>query len=259
MSDILNTIGRTVFQLGFQISPIILTGNSQITSLIPGGMLPIVALTEAPSFLTGLLSGNFAPSLDSFFAHFDPLPGANIVKFTYGMYPFANQAVAANAVISEVLNFSYRMQCPVQGAGGYTAKLATFLALKAVLNLHSTTGGTYILVSPAFVETNCLLGNITDISEGASKQTQTAWRFDFIKPLITLEQAGGVLGSLMSKITSGLPTAGALSGPSTIAGNALSGAAAAVTSGAANLLGTSLPGFPSAAVLPVVQSALPSL
>jgi len=52
----MSTALRTVFRLGYEISPVILTNG--IAKLIPGGMLPIVALTEATGLIAGLLQGN---------------------------------------------------------------------------------------------------------------------------------------------------------------------------------------------------------
>ena len=46
---------REMYKLGFEISPVILCGG--IAQAIPGGMLPIVALTQSASFVTGLLGG----------------------------------------------------------------------------------------------------------------------------------------------------------------------------------------------------------
>jgi hypothetical protein len=71
-----STAGMTLFQLGYQISPIIFSGG--IASLIPGGLLPVVAITQSASFVAGLLSGSTSglSSLDDFFAHYKPLPGS---------------------------------------------------------------------------------------------------------------------------------------------------------------------------------------
>ena len=43
---------REMYKLGFEISPVILCDG--IAQAIPGGMLPIVALTQSASFVTGL-------------------------------------------------------------------------------------------------------------------------------------------------------------------------------------------------------------
>src|SRR5579862_4171588 len=116
--------GLSVFKLSFEISPIILTGG--VAGFIPGGMLPIVAITEALNFADGLLSGgDELSSLDDFFAHFVPLPGATMLEQRIGEYPFANQAVAANATIALPTTISVRMVCPAREDSGYATKLAT--------------------------------------------------------------------------------------------------------------------------------------
>ncbi len=198
--------GRTLFQIGYEVSPIILTGG--IAALIPGQMLPIVAITEAPSFVLGLLQGNASINPDDYFARFKPLAGSTLVNNQIGQYPFANQTVAANAIVAQPRNVSMAMICPVRNAGGYVAKLATMSALQKALELHNSQGGTYTVVTPAQIFTGCILTMLTDATGGDSKQTQVEWRFDFVKPLIALDTAQSVANSLMSKLSAQLPIDG---------------------------------------------------
>ncbi|KWN80875.1 hypothetical protein WM24_23870 [Burkholderia ubonensis] len=188
-------------------------------------MLPIVALTQAADFSLGLLSGGPNLSLDDFLFHWKPLPGTTLVNQQVGSYPFANQSVAANATIQQPLNISMLAVCPVNTTGGYTGKLATMTALKIALDTHNASGGTYTIATPSYTFTNCILTNVRDVSGGESKQVQTAWQFDFVKPLITINSATQIFNSLMNKISSGLPISGqpAWSGAaSTIGGNTIS-------------------------------------
>lgn len=233
-------IGRSIFRLGFEISPIILTGG--IASLIPGGMLPIVAVTEAASLLSQVLRGDISLSLDKFFAHYVPMPGTTLANNVVGNYPFANQVVAANAVIKQPKNVSLRMHCPVKRAGGYTVKALTMMALTETLDAHVARGGTFIVATPSQIFTNCLLLQLRDISGGESKQAQSTWQWDFQQPLLALSQAEQVQNTLMQKISSGVPTGAtpSWSGALTSVGSTLSGAAASVVDSAKNLFGTSV-------------------
>lgn len=227
MSGILNSVGRTIFKLAYQISPIILTDGiaGANGAGVPGGMLPIVALTEAANFISGLLHGSVGLDLDQFFAQFTPMAGSTLIDNSIGHFPFANQTVAANAVITNPLRVSLRMDCPVQKAGGYTVKLATFTALRAALTKHISLGGTFIVITPSKLYLNCLLVSLKDVTNGSGKQPQVTWQWDFEQPLITLDQAAGAQNAQMSKITNGTPTDGSLSGSTQTAGNQLSGAA----------------------------------
>jgi len=242
------SLGKDVFKLAFQLSPIILTDG--IAAEIPGGMLPIIAITEALNFVEGLLSGGNPLDLDSFFANFQPLPGATLVDQQVGTYPFANQAVAANAVIAQPLTISMLMICPVKAPLGYLAKLATFTALQAALVKHNASGGTYTIATPSFIYTNCLMTGMRDASNAPTAQAQIAWQLDFTKPLLTLDQAAAAENALISKITGGTAVNGdpAWSGleqsvgvPSSLAGPsvvpAASGVAGAGVAGVQGLLG----------------------
>lgn len=225
--SLFSSLGRTVYQLGFQISPIIFTGG--IADQF-GGYLPIVALTEAANFLTGILSGSDVFDLDRFFAHFTPISGGKLASFSIGQYPFANQSVAANAIIFEPLQLSLRMSIPVNKSGGHTAKLVTMMALKAAIAQHAQKGGTYTIATPAFLYTNCLLTGLTDVSSGDSPIPQNTYQWDFTQPLITLQAAQAAQNTLMGKIGGGLPTSGTLNSvassagvPSTITGTVAKG------------------------------------
>lgn len=201
----------TPFQLAFEISPIILTGG--IAQNMDGGMLPIVALTQGISFTTGLLEGVTNLDLSDFFCHFVPMPGGTIEENQIGMYPFANQAVAANAIIVQPLRISLRMICPARPDLPYSAKLATFSALKASIDQHTNQGGTYTIATPSAIYVNCLLTTLKDISTGQTKQVQDAWQWDFIQPLVSLQQLQAAQNAWMSKVTNGLPAGDTWSGP----------------------------------------------
>jgi hypothetical protein len=241
--------GRTAWGLAFQCTPILLTRG--ITTNIPGGILPIIALTDAASLVTGLLSGGAAGNLkpDDFFAQYMPVPGATLLNQQVATYPMANQAIAANAVIAQPLSISMMMTCSarpgslVAGAlgavagslipgvpggvgggvlagagavGGYAGKLAILTALQATLSQHNNQGGTYSIVTPSFVYTDCILTSMRDVSGGGTNQKQFMWQLDFIQPLVSIAAAQSALNSLMQKLQSGLP----LSGPSQVLGAA---------------------------------------
>lgn len=207
--------GLDAFKISFELSPIILTGG--IATFI-GGALPIIAITEALSFTDGLLSGGDDLDLDDFFAHFVPVQGSSLIDQAIGKYPFANQAIAANAVIRQPLNISMRMICPARGPSGYALKLATIMALQSTLALHNGQGGTYTVATPAYFYTNCVMLGMRDTSASDSRQAQNTYQMDFEQPLLTLQDAQAAQNNLISTITGGLPS-GAVpnwSGPSNL-------------------------------------------
>lgn len=232
------TPGAVSFQLSFQISPIILTGG--VAGNIAGGQLPIISLTQGNIYTT-LLSGGTDLSLDDFFAQFMPLPGATLADNQVAVYPFANQQTAANAIVTQPLRVSMAMICPVRPPGGYAEKLAVLSSLQATLAQHDISGGTYTVVTPSFVYTNCIRTRWEDISNGESKQPQVMWRFDFEQPLITLQQAAGAQNNLMGKISSGTQINGTpnWSGAAPTVGNPGSGVAPSVVPATTPLTGSS--------------------
>jgi len=195
---------RTAFQLAFELSPIILTYG--VADKIPGQMLPILALTEAGNLPLGLLGGSGPLDLDNYFAHYVPLPGSTLIDQEIANYPFANQAVAANSVVTKPLNISFQMIAPAKGPLGYLSKLPIIMMLQKTLEVHNSTGGTYMILTPSFIYTNCLMTTMRDTSQGATHQVQNTWQLDFVKPLITVNDAigpSGALNGLMRKLTAG--------------------------------------------------------
>jgi hypothetical protein len=180
------SVGSVAFTLAFQLSPIILCNG--IATSIPGGVLPIIAITEAVNFPLGLLSGSVSADLDSYFAYFQPLPGSTLGDNQIGSYPFANQAVAGNAIIQQPLTVSMLMVCPTQS--NYLASLGIMMALQATLQQHDQTGGTYTVITPKMFYPNMIRTRMVDVSTASSKQAQNTYQIDFVQPLLTLEAAG---------------------------------------------------------------------
>lgn len=247
--------GKAIWQLAFQNSPIILYNG--LAKNFPGHMLPLMALTEAINFPAGLLSGGDQLSLDNSFANFEPI-GGTLLKQRFGRYPFANQGVAANAVIQDPLEVSIRMTSFAKGELGYFLKFAIMEALQLALYNHNTSEGTYIVMTPSHVYANCLMKDLREASTGITKQPQNAWIFDFEQPLLTLNDLESAQSSLLSKISNSLQITGQNPAWSSIssAGSTSTGLATpalspvATNSAAAGVITHSslpdLPGFPNA-------------
>jgi hypothetical protein len=198
--------GLAQFKLNYQLCPIIFT--SGISILIPGGMLPIISITQSLNFNEGLLSGSEDLDLDDYFANFVPVPGSTLINQQIGHYPFANQAVAANAVIAQPKTISMRMICPARGPSGWATKLASMTALQSAFANHNAQGGTYTVATPSWTYVNCVMTRMTDTSTDRSAQAQNTYQIDFEQPLLTLEDALQAESSLMAQISGGLPIAG---------------------------------------------------
>jgi hypothetical protein len=204
-------------QLTFQISPITLTGG--IASTITGGLLPLIALTNPNAFSQNLLTGNSDFQLEDAFGIFSPVAGGTLVEQQPAEYPFANLSVAANAIIRNPIIVSLIMITPMKQQSAWSVKLQTMQALKATLDAHNNAGGTYTVYTPAYTYTNMLMVNLTDVSGPGSPIPQNAWKWDFTRPLVSLEDASGALSNLMNQINSGVPSSGDTTSVPTAAGN----------------------------------------
>jgi hypothetical protein len=196
-------------QLSYQVSPIILAGG--VAGNIPAGMLPMLSLFNVTT-ASGLGLPYNMNDLDDSFGTFYIMPGGTLVRQSIATYPFANQSVAANAVIREPLTLSVIMDAPMRTPNAWRIKQQQFTQLKQTLDTHNNKGGTYIIFTPAYIYTNMIMVSLTDVSRGNNMIPQNAWRFDFERPLVALTELAGAQSQQMQKITNGTPSTGAPSG-----------------------------------------------
>ncbi len=216
--SVVSTIFRDTWDMAFQITPIFFADG--IASQVPGGLLPIAAFTAPGVLYSFLTTGNY--SLDAF-PKFVTIPGSTIVNFTVGNYPFANQQVAANAMIQQPRSVSLKLIAPVNQPGGYAIKLAFWEVLSEVVTAHNNQGGSFLVLTPAKVYTGMLLTAITDIT-GEGNQPQIEWQFDFIQPIISVQSAIAAMSNLTQKLTNGAKvTPSDLTGSASAVGSSIPG------------------------------------
>jgi hypothetical protein len=199
---------NTQIQLSFQVCPIILTGGT--AAQIPGGMIPLISLFYPGGSGLGLPFD--IGDLDDAFGAFNVLPGGTLISQAIAKYPFANQSVAANAVVREPLILSVIMDSPMRGPNAWSTKQMVFSSLKSTLDTHNNVGGTYSVATPAYLYDNLVMIALTDNSRGVNSLPQNAWRFDFERPLVALAELQGAQNQLTQQMSNGLPTGGAQTG-----------------------------------------------
>lgn len=271
--------GFAQWKLSYGITPIIFVGG--IAANMPGGQMPIISITDAGDFPGGPLAQVSAsvgvsvdlggisvggqiglsaslgsgPSLDDYFALYEPIAGGTLEDFEYGHYPFANQSVAANAVIQEPLTVSMLMICPVKGTDTWADHLSTVTALQSAMAQHAALGGTYTVATPKFIYTNCLLRRMVDVTTGDSKQPQSRFQLDFEQPLITLQQAQQAQNGLMSKMSSGTQLDGAPGSSTDVLSSVIGALPAGLTpAGALSVLSTGVSSFGASTLLSTVMA-----
>jgi hypothetical protein len=201
----------TQIQLSFQVCPIILSGG--IVAQIPGALLPMTKIFDPNLYAFNNLALPYPIyDLDDAFGSFNVLPGGTLVSQSIGKYPFANQSVAANAVIREPLTLSLIMDAPMRGPKAFAIKHMIMHCLKATLEAHNNAGGVYVIATPAFMYDNMVMISLTDNSRGTNSLPQNAWRFDFEKPLVALADLDVAYNEMMAKIANNLPTSANLTG-----------------------------------------------
>lgn len=196
---------RELYKLGFEISPVILCDG--IAQSIPGGMLPIVALTQSASYVSSLMGGSMnLTDLDKYFCHWRAAQGGTMVDYDIGRYPFANQAIAANALLAQPLRIPMLMDAPVNDNTGALTKLVTLSALQAVLQAHANLGGTFVVATPGLIYSGCILRTVRDVTGTNEPLPQRQWLWEFEQPLITESGAEQAINNYLDDIDNGNKT-----------------------------------------------------
>jgi len=195
----MSTSNFASFQKLYEIAPIMLVGG--IASGLPDSMMNILQLTE------GDQNANYDDP-NQYFAHYKVLSGSSLQDWGIAEYPFASMIMAANAVIKNPLKVSLLMACPAQTKvpTNLIQRQATINRLKSSLDDHISQGGYFIVSTPGFTYSNCLLTALHDITNPTEKQVQFLYQWDFVQPLITQSQAQITLNALYNKLDKGLPT-----------------------------------------------------
>lgn len=206
---LLSTASRDIYTLAFQVSPIIFVNG--IAKSVPGKMLPFIfTVGELVGIVQGLASGGL--SMSAFPVYFVPVPGGQAIAQTAATYPFANQNVAANAVVKQPKSLSLRMLMPVRATAGYATKLALFSAIQATFEKHNDMGGLYTVATPAMIYEDMVMLDAVDITSGDTKQQQIDWQINFTQPLVTASSAKYAYSNMMAKAAGGQKSAGNWSG-----------------------------------------------
>jgi hypothetical protein len=192
------------YQFLYQITPIFLTNG--IAGTIPGSILPLLTLVNPAAYNALFSGGNVSFNVDDYFAIFQPAPGGTLVQQQLAEYPFANLNVAANAIVKQPIEVSMIMMTPMKTKMAWAVKNATMTALKYALDNHNNLGGTYTVFTPAFIYYDMLMLSLTDISTAQTPIPQNTWRWDFRKPLVTMQDLIFAENNLNTKITAGVPT-----------------------------------------------------
>jgi len=209
--SIFDSIAQDAFKLAYEISPILLVGG--IAEKVPGGILPIAVFTEGLSLVSGLLSSGALGV--GFTTHFNVMAGSSLIAQDIAEYPFFDMATAANAVVSRPNRISMQMLRPANTVNAqYPLKILTFTALKMALDYHNANGGSYTILTPAYIYTGCLMSSMIDMSgfSDSNKQVQHTWQLEFLQPLLQASQLEQVMGNMMSKFNNAMPSLPSWSG-----------------------------------------------
>lgn len=169
--------------------------------------------TELVGTLNGLISGAVRgnvnlPDLDNTWCHWQNSTKNTLINNSISQYPYANQTVAANALVTQSPSISMQMVCPPRGSGAMLAKILTIQSLISLLNKHCQLGGYFNIITPGQFYTKMLLTSVTDSSPDATSQPASQYTFQFTRPLTQKNEAAQKMSTLMTKASDGMPSIG---------------------------------------------------
>lgn len=189
---------------GFSFGSVLSVGIGLVQQSIATGK--INGLGIVGNLQNNILTGgsNLSPQLDGYNANFKPLQGSTLFDLSLSQYPFANMAVAANAVIANPLHVSMLMAFPATSDFPYKRRWSVLTNLITKLRSHALAGGTYTVITPGFIYVDTILTTITDVSSDPNKP-QESLKWDFAQPLVSQQAAAQAQNNLMQTLTNGTP------------------------------------------------------
>ena len=133
---------------------------------------------------------------------YDPIPRMELLKFSYPKTPFLSREAVTNSYIKETTNFQIIANKPITGFNSFLLNFATNQAILNVLDSYLKAGGTFTIISPWGVVTNCLCNLVEGIQIGQNDVGGQAFSFKFEKANI-YEDITGTLNPFMASLSAG--------------------------------------------------------
>lgn len=192
-SGFINTAARQKFRMQYEYAPILLKYG--IADGFSEKVMSILQLTQ---------QGGYPVSDSGYFGYFAFVNGGTYMQNTVAQYPFANQYVAANAIVRQPNNVSLLMNCPATASMPIDRRQSIFQSLIASLDRHVAMGGLFVVYTPMGILDNCVLLATRDASNGENAILQNGIIFDFQQPLImTIDDANKASNTTAGKIDAG--------------------------------------------------------
>lgn len=134
--------------------------------------------------------------------HYDPIQRIELLKFSYPKSPFLNREAMANTSIKQPTTFSIMANKPITRINSFLLNFGTNQAILKVLNDYIKGGGTFTIVTPWEVITNCLCKGVDGVQLDKNDVGGQGFVFHFERANVYSDTAG-TLNSFMNSLTSG--------------------------------------------------------
>lgn len=133
---------------------------------------------------------------------YDPIPRMELLKFSYPKTPFLNREAVTNSYIKEPTKFQVFANKPITGFNSFLLNFATNQAILTTMDDYLKAGGTFTIISPWGVITNCLCNLFEGVQLDKNDVGGQGFIFSFERANI-YEDIGGTLNGFMSSLASG--------------------------------------------------------
>ncbi|MDF7673945.1 hypothetical protein PT277_08025 [Acetobacteraceae bacterium ESL0709] len=186
VASVFDDIGRTLGNLAYVVSPILLEGGVAEKTGLP---VPILVYTEAVALVNGLISGGIKgqfnmPDLDNMWCHWNMTSSVDgtlntLLDYEVPVYTLGNQNAACKNTFRNPIKVSMQMMCPARGPGAMVTKLATIQSLQAILDKHMMMGGRFTVITPGFYYTDMVLKQFVDVTQKPEQHPASVFQLDF--------------------------------------------------------------------------------
>lgn len=133
---------------------------------------------------------------------YDPIQRIELLKYSYPRTPLINRATTTNAYIKETIKFTISATKTITAFNTFLLNFGVNQAIVSLLDTYCTKGGTFTIITPWSVITNCVLLSLEGVNIGEGDAGGQGFVFNFEK-LNIYEDTEGTLNSFMQSLTSG--------------------------------------------------------
>ena len=134
-----------------------------------------------------------------------PMDRVELLNYSYSQYPFLNRESITNTYIKNPTRFQLLAVKPITRLNTFFFNFATNIALKKFLEKYINAGGTFLVITPWEVITDCVVEKLEGVKFNDTSLGE-GFLFSFYKPNIYEDTTGSQSNFLKALTNGGIPS-----------------------------------------------------